>query len=211
MYTTICYRILTTRSGPLQDLFIPIILAWQTSLLPMTSSMHREAVGLADTRGVLWRGSGCRTVSWTSCRRRTERVQSCIVTPRMTLSIRPWTRQRSGSHMFSSGKAMKRSPSRPQSERMTNVSGGCSQKLAAHLSGLGWIGKSCLLVTPDHGPRVRWVTVLTDAPLRPTGAPLEQRCGECTACVDICPVHALTGKPFSPDELREARFDATGV
>ena len=26
-----------------------------------------------------------------------------------------------------------------------------SQKLAAHLAGLGWIGKSCLLVTPDHG------------------------------------------------------------
>ncbi len=46
-----------------------------------------------------------------------------------------------------------------------------SHKLAAHLAGLGWIGKSCLLITPDHGPRVRWVTVLTDAPVEPTGSP----------------------------------------
>src|SRR3990172_3467046 len=43
-----------------------------------------------------------------------------------------------------------------------------SHKLAAHLSGLGWIGKCCLLVTPEVGPRVRWATVLTDAPLQAT-------------------------------------------
>ncbi len=76
------------------------------------------------------------------------------------------------------------------------------------MAGLGWIGKSCLLVTPDHGPRVRWVTVLTDAPLEPTGSPMEPRCGECTACVDIYPVPAFTGRIFSPDEPREARFNA---
>lgn len=98
----------------------------------------------------------------------------------------------------------------PASKRTDDdhISGIFSQKLAAHLAGLGWIGKSCLLVTPDHGPRVRWVTVLTDAPLHPTGSPVEQQCGECTACVDICPQHAFTGRPFRRDELREARFDA---
>jgi len=89
-----------------------------------------------------------------------------------------------------------------------NICGIFSQKLAAHLAGLGWIGKSCLLITPDHGPRVRWVSILTDAPLNPTGSPLEQCCGECTACVDICPQNAFTGKPFHRDEPREARFDA---
>jgi epoxyqueuosine reductase QueG len=55
---------------------------------------------------------------------------------------------------------------------------------------------------------VRWVNVLTDAPLEPTGSPVDPRCGKCTACVDICPVHAFTGRMFSPDEPREARFDA---
>ena len=84
-----------------------------------------------------------------------------------------------------------------------------SHKLAAHLAGLGWIGKSCLLVTPEHGPRVRWATVLTTAPLEPTAkGPTPERCGTCTACVEICPVHAFSGRPFQPEEPREARFDA---
>jgi hypothetical protein len=75
----------------------------------------------------------------------------------------------------------------PASKRTDDghICGIFSQKLAARLAGLGWIGKSCLLVTPDHGPRVRWVTVLTDAPLKPTGFPMEPRCGKCTACIDI--------------------------
>jgi epoxyqueuosine reductase QueG len=83
-----------------------------------------------------------------------------------------------------------------------------SHKLAAHLAGLGWIGKSCLLVTPQVGPRVRWISVLTDAPLPATGAPTEEKCGECTECIDICPVHAFTGRPFREDEPRSARYDA---
>ena len=98
----------------------------------------------------------------------------------------------------------------PASKRTDDdhISGIFSHKLAASLAGLGWIGKSCLLITPDHGPRVRWVTVLTDAPLRPTGSPVESQCGACTACVDICPQQAFTGRPFHRDEPREARFDA---
>ena len=98
----------------------------------------------------------------------------------------------------------------PASKRASDtlIAGVFSQKLAAHLAGLGWIGKSCLLVTPDHGPRARWITVLTDAPLVPTGKTMESRCGTCTECVDICPVHAFTGRPFHEDETREARFDA---
>jgi epoxyqueuosine reductase QueG len=98
----------------------------------------------------------------------------------------------------------------PASKRTNEeqISGIFSQKLAAHLAGLGWIGKSCLLVSPEHGPRVRWATVLTDAPLHPTGSPMEPQCGKCTACVDICPKHAFSGRMFSPDEPRELRFDA---
>ncbi|MFA5073086.1 MAG: 4Fe-4S double cluster binding domain-containing protein [Nitrospirota bacterium] len=83
-----------------------------------------------------------------------------------------------------------------------------SHKLAAHLSGLGWIGKSCLLITPEAGPRVRWATVLTDAPLFVTGKPLEERCGNCNQCVEICPVHAFMGKAFRAADPREVRYDA---
>ena len=83
-----------------------------------------------------------------------------------------------------------------------------SHKMAAHLAGLGWIGKSCLLITPEAGPRVRFATILTDAPLEATGEPMEQRCGQCQECVKICPVSAFTGRPFAEDEPREARYDA---
>ena len=98
----------------------------------------------------------------------------------------------------------------PASERHDNkrICAQFSHKLAAHMAGLGWIGKSCLLVTPEAGPRVRWVTVLTDAPLSPTGKPMDERCGSCTECVDICPQKAFTGRPFREDEPREARYDA---
>lgn len=84
-----------------------------------------------------------------------------------------------------------------------------SHKLGAHLAGLGWIGKSCLLITPEAGPRVRWTTVLTDAPLIKTGEPMDERCGDCVECVGVCPVNAFTGKPFQEDESREVRYAAS--
>jgi epoxyqueuosine reductase QueG len=93
---------------------------------------------------------------------------------------------------------------RVDEERLAGI---FSHKLAAHLAGLGWIGKSCLLITPERGPRVRWTTVLTDADL-PTGDILVPGCEDCTECVDACPVGAFTGRAFDPEEPREARFDA---
>ncbi len=89
----------------------------------------------------------------------------------------------------------------------SKLAGAFSHKLAAHLAGLGWIGKSCLLITPEYGPRVRWATVLTDAPLE-TGEPRDSRCGDCRECVEICPVRAFTGRPFNSSEPRDLRFRA---
>ncbi len=84
-----------------------------------------------------------------------------------------------------------------------------SHKLSAHLAGLGWIGKNCLLITPGMGPRVRWATVLTDAPLVKTGRSMDERCGDCHECVDICPARAFTGQSFRAGEPRAVRFDAS--
>ena len=83
-----------------------------------------------------------------------------------------------------------------------------SHKMAAHLAGLGWIGKSCLLVTPEAGPRVRWATVLTDAALAATGQGAEQACGDCQRCVDMCPASAFSGRAFQAGEHRDVRFAA---
>ena len=88
-----------------------------------------------------------------------------------------------------------------------NSYGVFSNKLAASLSGLGWIGKNCLLITPDRGPRVRWGTILTDAPLF-HGKPVPQRCGNCTICVEACPAKVFSGRNFDPAEGREMRMDA---
>jgi epoxyqueuosine reductase QueG len=89
------------------------------------------------------------------------------------------------------------------------ICGSFSHKLGARLCGFGWIGRNCLFVTPNNGPRVRWVSILTDAPLQPTGEGVqEQQCGECTACADICPAHAIKGRSFDEGEPREMRFDA---
>ena len=89
----------------------------------------------------------------------------------------------------------------------TRLEGIISHKLTANLAGLGWIGKNCLLITPEFGPRVRLATILTDAPLT-SGATMQNRCGECRQCVDICPAKAFTGIPWSPSETRDMRFKA---
>jgi len=82
-----------------------------------------------------------------------------------------------------------------------------SHKMVANLAGLGWIGKSCLLVTPDKGPRVRWGTVLTNAPLE-AGKPMVSKCGKCSKCVEACPAQAFTGRDFIISEGREMRMSA---
>lgn len=84
--------------------------------------------------------------------------------------------------------------------------GPLSHKLVARMAGLGWIGRSCLLVTPGAGPRVRLVTVLTDAPLA-AGGPLARDCGACTLCVEACPAGAFTGRPFDLTEPIDSRMD----
>lgn len=98
----------------------------------------------------------------------------------------------------------------PASRRVDNerICAVFSHKLAAHLSGLGWIGKNCLLITPEAGPRVRWATILTDAPLPVQKKPTREQCGTCNQCVEICPIKAFTGKPFIESDPREKRFNA---
>jgi epoxyqueuosine reductase len=89
----------------------------------------------------------------------------------------------------------------------TKLIGVFSHKLAAHLAGLGWIGKSALLITPEDGPRVRWGTVLTDAPLE-AGTPMNDMCHDCYACVKGCPAHAFTGQAFDKPRPRSEIFVA---
>jgi epoxyqueuosine reductase QueG len=79
--------------------------------------------------------------------------------------------------------------------------------MVAHIAGLGWIGKNCLLITSVYGPRIRLSSILTNAPLPATNNPIEQRCDTCRACVEICPAAAIKGRNYQFRESREERFD----
>lgn len=67
-------------------------------------------------------------------------------------------------------------------------------KTGAVLSGLGFIGKNGLLITPQFGSKVRLATVLTDMPLESKRERLECLCGSCTICRDACPAGAISGE-----------------
>jgi len=67
-----------------------------------------------------------------------------------------------------------------------------SHKAVALAAGIGWQGKSLLIVNPDVGPRLRLITVLTDADFEPD-SPIKNRCGKCTQCKDHCPAGAILG------------------
>jgi epoxyqueuosine reductase QueG len=82
-----------------------------------------------------------------------------------------------------------------------------SLKLLAKAAGLGWQGRSLLIVSPAHGPVHRWIALLTNLELEP-GAPLANRCGDCSLCVDSCPQGALKLVSFADHpERREDVLD----
>jgi epoxyqueuosine reductase len=71
-----------------------------------------------------------------------------------------------------------------------------SHRHAAFLAGLGNFGISNMLLTPDFGPRVRFVSVFTSAVIEPDPVREEPLCIRCMRCVKACPVHALDGKDY---------------
>lgn len=81
-------------------------------------------------------------------------------------------------------------------------------KTVATRAGLGWIGKCALLVTPEYGSAVRLSYLVTDAPLASAEPMNESRCGGCTACRDICPGKAVSGKLWNVGMEREEFWDA---
>lgn len=61
----------------------------------------------------------------------------------------------------------------------------------AALSGMGWLGKSTMLLVPGMGPWVLLGAIATDLELRPD-EPLKKACGSCTRCVVSCPTGAIS-------------------
>lgn len=70
----------------------------------------------------------------------------------------------------------------------------------AQKSGLGWRGKHTLLLNREAGSMFFLGEILVDVPF-PVDAPVTSHCGECSACIDICPTQAITG-PYQLDARR---------
>ena len=65
-------------------------------------------------------------------------------------------------------------------------------------AGLGELGRLGLLITPDHGPRVRLAVVTTDLPLAqdpPVTFGVQHFCDSCLKCADCCPSDSVDGGP----------------
>lgn len=91
-------------------------------------------------------------------------------------------------------------------------------RAVAERAGIGWSGKNCSIITPEFGSYVYLGEMITNIPFAPDEA-IEDQCGECTLCIDVCPTGAIVQggqldsnrcvafqtqtKGFLPNEFRE--------
>ena len=74
------------------------------------------------------------------------------------------------------------------------------EKALAAKSGLGWMGKHTNILSREAGSWFFLGEIYTNLPLLPTN-PVEKHCGECNACIDICPTKAIVA-PYQLDARR---------
>ncbi len=81
----------------------------------------------------------------------------------------------------------------------TRTAGQLSLKHAAVSCGMGQIGLSNLLLTPEFGPHQRLCGIVTEAPLEPDSSRELDLCTQCRACRKACPVDAFAGGSHDVD------------
>jgi epoxyqueuosine reductase len=109
--------------------------------------------------------------------------------------------------------------------KVLSATGRLPYKRLAVLAGLGRFGKNSLVLHPRLGSGFRLACLLTDADLRPTGAPSAENgvdpswdpCGPCERCLEACPMGALSPYTVDPEAclvaltLRERAGDINEV
>lgn len=72
------------------------------------------------------------------------------------------------------------------------------ERAIAEKAGLGWIGKSSMLINSKAGSWFFLGELFTTLPLPTETEPASNHCGSCSACLDICPTQAFVG-PYQLD------------
>ncbi|MBS7344068.1 MAG: tRNA epoxyqueuosine(34) reductase QueG [Caryophanon sp.] len=82
-------------------------------------------------------------------------------------------------------------------ERVPNVhirsmvdTGELVDRAVAERAGIGWSAKNCSVITPEFGSYVYLGELITNIPFAPS-TPMEEECGDCRLCIDVCPTGAL--------------------
>ncbi|WP_431027950.1 tRNA epoxyqueuosine(34) reductase QueG [Lysinibacillus sp. LZ02] len=73
-------------------------------------------------------------------------------------------------------------------------------RAVAERAGIGWNGKNCSIITPEFGSYVYLGELITNIPFAPD-TPIEDECGDCRLCIDVCP----TGAIVEPGQLNAQR------
>ena len=88
----------------------------------------------------------------------------------------------------------------PHRYRVFSDSAPVMEVALATKAGLGWRGKHTLLLNREGGSLFFLGEILTDCPL-PIDEPINEHCGSCRACIDVCPTRAIVG-PYKLDARR---------
>jgi len=89
-----------------------------------------------------------------------------------------------------------------------------SNRHAAVAAGIGVFAWSSIVMTPDYGPRIRIVSVITRAEIEPdpmySGRKLcdPQKCG---ICMKVCPTHAISATRFKSVTMGDREFKYSWV
>jgi len=68
--------------------------------------------------------------------------------------------------------------------------GALVDRAVAERAGIGWSGKNCSIITPEFGSYIYLGELVTNIPFAPD-KPMEDECGDCRLCLDVCPTGAL--------------------
>lgn len=78
--------------------------------------------------------------------------------------------------------------------------GELSDRAVSERAGIGWSGKNTMIITEEFGSYVYLGEMITNIPFIPD-TPMEDQCGECRLCMDVCPTGALV----QPGQLNAQR------